>query len=397
MVVLLLIVIYIAFIGLGIPDSLFGTAWPSIYREFQLPLSYASYVTFLISLGTVISSFFSARWICRFGTAKITAFSTLLTALALLGFRFAPGFWCMCLLALPLGIGAGAIDTALNNYVALHYRASHMNFLHCFYGLGIICSPYLMSLALGKTNNWRNGYQSVVILQFIIALIMFLALPLWKKVNAKEESQESESDAVGFGTLLKQHRVRISCLIFMASCSIEFTCGIWGNTYLVEQKGLAVNEAAGLITFYYIGIAVGRFLAGLLSSRLARRQIITWGQCIVAIAVIVLLLPLHPYVVGAALFLVGLGNGPLFPNLLHLTPTYFGKKLSSSVMSIQMAYSYTGIMLAPFIFGLLAQNISVSVFPIYLAIWVILMFVATFAFRKQTAKIMSNPDREEYL
>lgn len=374
MATILLIVIYIAFIGLGIPDSLFGAAWPAIYQELAIPMSYASFVTILISGGTVISSLMSARLINRFGTAKITAVCTSLTALALLGFSLSGGMVWLCLFAVPLGLGAGSIDSALNNYVALHYKATHMNFLHCFYGVGITLSPYLMSLALGEENDWRRGYRIAFFIQLAIALITIFSLPLWKKI--KDAAPEKESGPVRtlkFRELAAMPAVRAVWLVFIGSCAIEYTCNTWGSTYLVDIKGMAVDEAAGVITFYYVGMTLGRFLSGVLANRLSSWNLIHIGQGIVLVAVILLLLPLPVPVAVAALFLVGLGNGPVFPNLVHLTPKNFGSDISQSVMGTQMAAASTGIMLMPPIFGVLVQAVGIGLFPYFLTLMFVLM------------------------
>lgn len=374
MATILLIVIYIAFIGLGIPDSLFGAAWPAIYQEFAIPMSYASFVTILISGGTVISSLVSARLINRFGTSKITAVCTSLTALALLGFSLSGNMVWLCVFAIPLGLGAGSIDSALNNYVALHYKATHMSFLHCFYGVGITLSPYLMSLALGEENDWRRGYRIVFFIQLAIALITIFSLPLWKKIkNTAPEEESGPVRTLKFRELAAMPSVRAVWLVFIGSCAIEYTCNTWGSTYLVDIKGMAVDEAAGVITFYYVGMIVGRFLSGVLANRLSSWNLIHIGQGIVMVAVVLLLLPLPVPVAVAALFLVGLGNGPVFPNLVHLTPQNFGSDISQSVMGTQMAAASTGIMLMPPIFGVLVQAVGIGLFPYFLTLMFVLM------------------------
>ncbi|SHK91035.1 Fucose permease [Anaerocolumna jejuensis DSM 15929] len=379
MATLLLIIIYIAFIGLGIPDSLFGTAWPAIYTEFGLPIASASYVTLLISGGTVISSLLSAKIISRFSTGKVTAVSTFLTAAALFGFSCSGNMIWLCLFAIPLGLGAGAIDTALNNYVALHYKAMHMNFLHCFYGIGVSLSPYLMSVSLMGKAGWRGGYRTVFYFQLTIAFIMILALPLWNKVKDAVSAEEQEThSSIGILQLLKMPSVRITGLIFIGSCAIEYTCGIWGSTFLVNTKGVATEFAARMITFYYFGMALGRFLSGILSNKLSGWKLIKIGQSITLTAILILFLPLPSFISGVGLFMVGLGNGPIYPNLIHLTPQNFGKELSQSVMGVQMAASYIGIMLMPPLFGMLAQNISVRLFPYYLLILFGIMVGATY-------------------
>lgn len=384
MATLLLAVIYITFIGLGIPDSLFGTAWPAIYAEFQLPVSYANFVTAIISGGTIISSLLSTKMIKYLGTAKIIAVSTVLTVFALFGFSCSHHIVSLCLCALPLGLGAGAIDTALNHYVSLHYKAIHMNFLHCFYGFGVSLSPYLMSLLLSDNTKWRNGYRAVFWMQLGIAIVTILAIPLWGKINHPTSSQEENSLTTGLTGLLRESKVRRVCLIFFGSCAMEYTCGIWGSTFLVNEKGMAVDAAAKIITFYYIGLTCGRFLSGMLSCKFTSWQIIKLGQTITILAVLLLVFPFPAMVSGIALFLIGLGNSPVFPNILYLTPENFGNALAQAVMSIQMCASYLGILLAPILFGLLAQDISISIFPYYLCILFVIMIYGTIGTKRRS-------------
>ncbi len=377
MTLLLLFIIYIAFIGLGIPDSLFGTAWPAISDEFSLPVSWANFVTIIISGGTIISSLLSARIINRFGTAAVTAVSTTMTAFALLGFSVSQNILYLCLCAIPLGLGAGAIDTALNNYVALHYKASHMNFLHCFYGIGVSLSPFIMSFALSKSS-WQNGYFNVSLVQFGIALLTIISLPIWKKVrHSGTNSHSSPTRTLPLKTMLRNPKVMTACMVFLGSCGMEYTCGIWGSTYLVRGKGAAVDTAALMITFYYVGIAFGRFLSGILARKLTSNQLIRAGQITVLAALVLLILPL-PYQVSAfSLFLIGMGNGTIYPNMLHLTPANFGEDVSQSVIGVQMAFSYVGILLAPAIFGLMAQYITISLFPYFILLCYVIMIVGT--------------------
>lgn len=310
-----------------------------------------------------------------------------MTAAALFGFSCSKSLFWLCLFAIPLGLGAGAIDSALNNYVALYYKAVHMNFLHCFYGIGVSLSPYLMSFALSHDANWRKGYHIVFCLQFMIALITIFSLPLWNKIkNSSLEREQENPRTVSIFELLKIPAVRSVCFVFLGSCAIEYTAGIWGATFLVHTKGMDVNYAAKMITFYYMGIALGRFLSGALSNKLTRWQLIKIGQYIMAAAIILLLFPLPPIISVISLFMIGMGNAPIFPNMLHLTPQNFGKDISQSVIGIEMASSYTGIMFAPAFFGLIAQNISIVLFSYYLLILFIIMIGATWIL-KQKLKI----------
>lgn len=368
MTILLLIVIYIAFIGLGVPDSLIGSAWPAIYPEFGISVDSVSCVTLLISGCTVLSSMFSDRLLNRFGTAKVTVFSTAMTALALLGFSVSNRFVFLCLLAIPLGLGAGAIDSGLNNYIALHYSASHMNFLHCFYGVGVSASPYLMSLALAE-NTWREGYRSAFLVQISITAILLFSLPLWKKTSAK--TQETQEEVIPQTLSLKQMwqmpEVRTVWVIMLATNAIEYACGTWGSTWLVESRGFTPEDAAFMITLYYAGMALGRFLSGVLANRIA-----TWkriGIGIVGVLIAVAVLPFS----AIGLFLVGLGNGSIYPNLIHLTPVNFGESVSQSIMGSQIATAYLGVMLAPPLFGLVSNLFGIQVFPLFLMVLFVIM------------------------
>ena len=374
----LLIIIYIAFIGLGIPDSLFGTAWPAIYSEFELPISFGSFVTIIISCGTVLSSVISSKIISRLGTNKVSAYSTLLTALALLGFSFAPNLWVMCFWAIILGIGAGAIDVALNNYVAIHYSATHMSFLHCFYGVGVSVSPYILSLVIAGNFGWRGGYRIAFAIQLIITLLLFLSLPLWRKAHGGEnESEENTHKDLSFGSVLKIPGVKMMCSLFIASCAIECTCGGWGSTFLVEYKHLPAEKAAQIIMIYYIGMTLGRFLSGVLAAKLHSWKIIKLGQIVLGLALLLLILPGGIYLCALGMFLIGLGNGPLFPNFNYLTPENFGSDISQSVIGIQMASAYIGIMVAPAVCGLLGQVFGMVIFPFYLIVFYAIMIPVT--------------------
>ncbi len=383
MTTILLIIIYIAFIGLGIPDSLFGTAWPAVYTEFRLPISFASIVTMVISCGTIVASMVSARVIRRFGTNLVSAFSTAMTAAALLGFTLSGNFWLLCLCAVPLGLGAGAIDTALNNYVAIHYSAVHMSFLHCFYGIGVSVSPYLLSLVMQGKEGWRGGYRLAFGIQLAITLILFVTLPVWKKAHGQGvDGEEEKTKTLTLREISRIPGVRMMWLLFLTSCAIECTCGGWGSTFLVEYKGMAPEQAARMVMYYYIGMTLGRFLSGILAAKMDSWDIILAGQCVLGAAVIVLLLPLQAWFSAAGLFLVGLGNGPLFPNFNYLTPRNFGEDVSQSVMGTQMASAYVGIMLAPALCGVLGQIFGMWIFPCYLVVVYVGMLAATHTIRR---------------
>lgn len=390
MTTVLLIVIYIAYIGLGIPDSLFGTAWPVIYRDFGLPVSYAGFVTSLVSGGTIISSLVSARIIHRFGTAKVTAVSTAMTAAALLGYSFSGNLFWLCLFALPLGLGAGAVDTGLNNYVAVHYSASQMSFLHCFYGVGVSLSPYLMSAALKGNNNWHRGYRIMFCFQALIAVIMIASLPLWKKVQGRKDTGDVQADSgrvVRIAEMLRNPAMRFSMLVMVGSCAIESVCLGWGSTFLVNSRGVTPERAARLITLYFIGVTLGRFLSGVLSGKLLPIRITLIGEGVTLAAILIVLLSSSPVVSAVGLLLVGLGNGPVFPNLTYLAPIMFGSDVSQSYIGLQMSASYVSILSAPVLFGILAQTWSTDLFAPFLAVAFAVTVISTLSMKKSSPAI----------
>ena len=381
----LLIVIYIAFIGLGVPDSLIGSAWPAIHTEINMPVEAVSVLTFIISGCTVLSSMFSAGILNKFGTAKVTAFSTAMTALALLGFSFAPSFWFMIPLAVILGFGAGAIDSGLNNYVALHFKASHMNFLHCFYGVGVSLSPYLMSQALSSAG-WRSGYRYAFYVQAAITLLLLVSLPLWKKTVSSEQGEEEGSVNLTFLQMAKKSEVRLVWIIMLATNAIEYACGVWGSTYLVTEKGFQTKDGALALTVYYIGMSVGRFVSGLMSGKISTWKRIGIGTAILAPAIVIMLLPLPGIISVAGLFLIGLGNGSIYPNMIHLTPHNFGKEVSQSIMGSQIAFAYIGVMLAPPMVSLISGLFGITVYPVLLAGLYVIMVAALICLVKKLKK-----------
>lgn len=376
MATLLLVIICIAFIGLGIPDSLFGTVWPAIYPEFGIPVSYAPLVTCLISVGTVLSSLLSTRLIARFGTAKVSFGCTLLTAAALLGFSVSVNLLWMMLFAVPLGLGAGSIDTGLNNYVALHYKASHMSYLHCFYGVGVTVSPWILSIIL-KTSGWRQGYQVLFLIQLAIAAILLFSLPLWKKVESKDPVEE-EMEILSIRQILSLRGAPFSLLVYLGSCGIEAVILGYGSTYLTQGHGITTAAAAEVITYYYIGMTLGRALSGVISKKFLSEQILIIGECITVAAIVLLLFAKTTFLAGTALFLVGLGNGPVFPNMTHLVPIHYGKTKSQAFIGLQGAVAYVAFMLLPVITGLLIRHVGPVTFPVILAAAMALTAAATF-------------------
>lgn len=372
--VFLLIVIYIAFIGLGVPDSLIGSAWPAIHTEMNVPVEAVSILTFIISGCTVLSSMFSAGILNKLGTAKVTAFSTAMTAAALFGFSVAPSFWFMIPLAVLLGLGAGAIDSGLNNYVALHCKASHMNFLHCFYGVGVTLSPYLMSQALSNVG-WRGGYRYAFYVQAVITVLLIVSLPLWKKTSSTQQAEEEKGVNLTLLQMAKKREVRQVWIIMLTTNAIEYACGVWGSTYLVTEKGFETKHGALALTVYYAGMSIGRFVSGLLSEKISTWKRIGIGVAVLAPAIAIMLLPLPGAVTVVGFFLVGLGNGAIYPNMIHLTPHNFGKEVSQSIMGSQIAFAYIGVMLAPPTVSLISGLFGIKVYPVLLAVLYVIMVI----------------------
>ena len=385
MTTVLLVVIYIAFIGLGVPDSLIGSAWPAIHTELGIPVEMVSILTFLISGCTVLSSMFSTRILNKLGTAKVTAFSTAMTALSLLGFSLVPSFLFMIPLAIVLGLGAGAIASGLNNYVALHCKASHMNFLHCFYGVGVSLSPYIMSQAFSNVG-WRGGYRYAFYVQFAIALLLIFSVPLWKKNSSTQETDEESGVTLSIAEMIKKSDVRQVWIIMLMTNAIEYACGVWGSTYLVEEKGFEIEHGALALTIYYVGMSIGRFASGLLANKIKTWKRIFIGCVILAPAIVIMLLPLGDIFAVVGLFLIGLGNGSIYPNMIHLTPHNFGKEVSQSIMGSQIAFAYIGVMLAPPMVSLISSVFGIKVYPVLLALLYIVMVITIKCFVNRLKK-----------
>lgn len=375
MYTLLLLLIYLAFISLGLPDSLLGSAWPVIHQELQVPLSYAGAVTMIISFGTICSSLMSERLTKKLGVNIVMVCSVLLTAIALYGFSTASAFWMLCLWGIPYGLGAGAIDAALNNYVALHYNSRHMSWLHCFWGVGTIISPYIMSYAL-TTSVWQNGYRMVSFLQMGITVILLVTLPVWK-VNRKANEQKAEQAAViGIRGALKIKGVPQLLLGFFSYCSLESTLLLWSSSYLVGAKGVTAQKAAAFASLFCIGITAGRFLSGLVTEKLGDYNLIRIGTGILLLGCIAMILPLKTDVAAlGGLVVMGLGCAPVYPSIIHATLDNFGAQNSQAIIGIQMASAYVGSTFMPPVFGLIANHISVALMPFFVLFFIMLMYI----------------------
>lgn len=379
MMTLLLVIIYISFISLGLPDSLLGSAWTVIRADLGVPVSFAGVISMIVSCGTIVSSLMSVRLIRKLGTGLVTAISVGLTALALLGFGISGSGWFLCLCAIPLGLGAGSVDAALNNFVALHYKATHMNWLHCFWGLGATSGPIIMSLWLARENNWHMGYMTIGIIQCVLVAVLIISLPLWKKVAKSGNDVDNEDEVVAL-PLMKSFSVKYAkpaMLAFFCYCAVELTTGLWCGTYAVQKYGVSPETAAMWTSTYYLGITLGRLICGFIAMRLRTASLIRLGCGLVLAGIVVLFLPLSVYKIPVGLCFIGIGCAPIFPNMIHRTPQVFGQRLSQSMMGIQMASAYVGNLLMPPLFGMIAQNVDIGLLPIYLLILTLLMVVCT--------------------
>lgn len=375
MTVLLLIVIYITFISLGLPDSMTGAAWPAIMADLNLPLSLESVLGIVTTGGTVISSLFSAKLINKYGTGLVTAISVLLTAVAVLGISFCPSVLWILLMCVPLGMGAGAVDSGLNNYVALHFKASHMNFLHCFWGIGVTISPLILGFALDKFDSWRYGYRIVAVIQVVIVAILFLSLPLWKK--KAEVDEEKPAKTLSLKDTFKIKGVVFACIAFACYCAIEYTCGQWSASYFVGALGLDKATAARWCGMFYFGITLGRGLCGFIAMKVKSHTMVVVGECLMIAGCLIIILP-YPYAKLAGVLTVGIGCAPVFPGMLQLTPSRFGEEYSQSVMGVQMACAYVGSCFIYPVFGLIAEYVSIKLYPFYMLIFAVLLIVVTF-------------------
>ena len=382
---LLLPVIYLAFISLGLPDSLLGSAWPNLYPAFGVPVSYAGIVSMIISCGTIVSSLCSDRLTRALGTGKVTALSVAMTAAALFGFSAASAFWMLCLWAIPYGLGAGSVDAALNNYVALHYESRHMSWLHCMWGVGTIISPVLMSLALTGGQGWNGGYRIVALIQIGITAVLVLSLPLWKGRPAAASADGTPARPLTLPQILAIPGAREVMLCFFCYCGLETTAGLWASSYLTLSKGVPADTAAAFAGLFYLGITVGRGFCGFVTLRFNDTQMIRLGQTVLAVGVAALLLPGPQALSLAGLVLVGLGCAPIYPSIIHSTPDHFGADRSQAVIGLQMASAYVGNLVMPPLFGLLANNVAPALFPVYLLALLILMIVMHEQLTRKTA------------
>ena len=383
MVSLLRPVIYLAFISLGLPDALLGAAWPSMYQGLGAGLSWAGGVSMIISAGTVISSLASDALTARLGPGKVTAISVGMTAAALFGFSASTAFWQLCLWAIPYGLGAGSVDAALNNYVALHYESRHMSWLHCMWGLGASGGPVIMGWALAR-GSWQGGYRIISVLQVVLTAIIVFSLPLWKRPG-EETGEEIQREHHTLPQLMKVPGVPEVMVTFACYSVVETTTGMWAASYCTLQRGIDAGTAASWASLFYVGITVGRFVSGDLAMKLNDHQMINLGFVLIAAGIVPILLPLGNAALVVGLVTVGLGCAPIYPSIIHETPLNFGRGLSMALTGVQMAAAYIGNVLFPPLFGLLAQYISISLYPWYLLAALALMAVMSAALHRKTA------------
>ena len=387
MVHLLLAIIYLAFISLGLPDALLGAAWPSMYPQFDVPVSYAGIISMIIALGTVVSSLQSDRLTRTLGTGKVTALSVLMTAMALFGFATSHSFGMLCLWAIPYGLGAGSVDASLNNYVALHYESRHMSWLHCMWGIGASAGPYIMGYALTAGWGWNSGYHIIAVLQIVLTAILLCSLSLWKQRPAEvlQDGKVQNVKALSIREVLQLAGAREILVCFFCYCALEQTTGLWASSYLTLHKGVSADTAATFASMFYLGITVGRALSGFLTMKLNDVQMIRLGEVIIGIGVLVMLLPFGQSLSLTGLILIGLGCAPVYPCVIHSTPAHFGADKSQAIIGIQMACAYVGTCLMPPVFGLIANHITVALLPVYLLIILVLMVIMHELLCKKTA------------
>ena len=373
MIQLLLPIIYLAFISLGLPDSLLGSAWPSMYPLLGVPVSYAGILSMIISFGTIVSSLNSDRLTRALGAGRVTAISVGMTAAALFGFSISTQFWMLCLWAVPYGLGAGSVDAALNIYVALHYESRHMSWLHCMWGIGTMVSPMVMGRVLAGGGPWTAGYRYIALFQIALTAVLFLSLPLWQKRTDETAEGGTAPQALSLGQVFRLPGAKEVMLCFFCYCALETTAGLWASSYLTLTRGVAADTAASFASLFYIGITAGRAACGFLTLKLSDTQMIRLGQGVLAVGVAALLVPGPQLLALAGLVLVGVGCAPIYPSIIHATPDHFGADRSQAVIGIQMASAYVGNLVMPPLFGLLANNITPALFPFYLLALLVLM------------------------
>lgn len=374
---LLLIIIYLAFISLGLPDALLGAAWPSIYPQFQVPVSYAGCISMIIALGTIVSSLQSDRLTRKLGAGKVTAISVGMTAVALFGFSVSNAFWMLCLWAVPYGLGAGSVDAALNNYVALHYKSRHMSWLHCMWGIGASTGPYIMGYVMTGGKTWNSGYRIISIMQIVLTAILVCSLPMWKSSPqaVSDNRKEGQAKALSLKEIFGILGAKEIMICFFCYCALEQTANLWASSYLNLHKGIPAETAAGYASMFFVGITVGRAFSGFITMQLNDVQMIRMGQILIGLGIVIMVLPFGAMGAIVGFIVIGLGCAPIYPCIIHSTPEHFGADKSQAIIGVQMASAYVGTCLMPPVFGMLANHISVSLLPGFLAVILFFMIV----------------------
>ena len=375
MIHLLLVIIYLSFISLGLPDALLGAAWPIMSQEFTVPLSYAGGISLIIAIGTVVSSLMSDRMTKWLGAGKVTAFSVATTAVAIFGFSVSNQYWQLCLWAIPYGLGAGSVDASLNNYVALHYASRHMSWLHCMWGLGASIGPYIMGIALTGGMGWNQGYGIIALIQIVLSVVIFISLPLWKKRRDEPSADGERTKPLTLKQIVAIPGAKEVMTAFFCYCALEQTCILWGSSYFVLHNGLDEETAASFASLYMLGLTFGRFLNGFLTYKINDTNLIRLGEAVIALGILVMFLPLGYAAAMIGLTLMGLGSAPVYPCIIHSTPEHFGEENSQALIGVQMASAYVGICVVPPLFGVLANHIGVFLLPWYTGAILVLMTV----------------------
>lgn len=399
MATVFLIIIYLAFISLGLPDSMLGAAWPIMRLDYGAPVETAGLLSMIVVAGTIISSLASSAVLKRLGTGMVTFISVAVTALALLGFSYSSSVIWLAVLALPLGLGAGSIDTGLNNYVATHYKAHHMSWLHCFWGIGAMLGPIIMSRYIAGGESWRTGYFTVSMIQFALVVLLFVSLPLWKRAGkssspqaekVRDEAETVMAAEAASGNVLRIKGVKLAMITFLFYCGVEATVGLWGSSYLVNVKDVSAATAAGWVSLYYGGITAGRLITGFITFRFSNKELIRGGLAISMLGALVLALPLPAVFSLVAFILIGLGSAPIFPCMLHETPARFGQANSQKIMGYQMALAYTGGAFLPPLLGWVAARSSFMILPLVMIGYIIVMILSS-----EQINSMMNKRKEE--
>ena len=374
MVSLLLAIIYLSFISLGLPDSVLGSAWPSMYDELGVPISFAGIISMIVAIGTVVSSLASDYLTKKLGAGRVTAISVGMTALALFGFSLTNSFWMLCLIAIPYGLGAGSVDAALNNYVALHFASRHMSWLHCMWGIGTIIGPNIMGYALSAHKGWAWGYRYVSSFQIVLTLILIISLPIWKSKTSSPKTAKVK--AISPLNAMKIKGAKEIMIAFFCYCALESTAMLWAASYMNLHNGVSAEKSASLASIFFIGITFGRFLNGFLTYKFNDTQMIKAGQTLIMLGIVLLILPFS-WVIGLIGFIfIGFGCAPIYPSIIHSTPIHFGQDKSQAMIGIQMASAYTGSCLMPTLFGFIANRINIALLPLFLALLNIVMIIS---------------------